>query len=76
MNLSQNFRKKTLTREKNPKIFMIEKYVKGCFALSPLLVRDCLLFNALFSSSVKAPASQKKQGQPNTYCMPHARRLF
>ena len=48
MNLSQNFRKKTLTREKNPKIFMIEKYVKGCFALSPLLVRDCLLFNALF----------------------------
>ena len=32
---------------------MREKYVKGCFALSRLLVSDFLLFNVLFWSSMK-----------------------
>ena len=32
---------------------MREKYVKGCFALSCLLVSDFLIFNVLFWSSIK-----------------------
>ena len=32
---------------------MMEKYVKGYFALSRLLVSDFLLFNVLFWSSIK-----------------------
>ena len=35
------------------KICESKKYVKGCFALSRLLVTDFLLFNVLFQSSVK-----------------------
>ena len=40
---------------------MMEKYVKGYFALSRLLVSDFLLFNILFWSSIKkfkVPGSQ------------------
>ena len=40
--------KKTKFEEKNPIIFMQEKYVNKYFVLSPLLVSNFLLFNLLF----------------------------
>ena len=47
-NLSENLTNKPELEKKNPIIFMREKYVKGYFALSHLLVNEFLLFNVLF----------------------------